>query len=43
MSGTIIDGKKHAIDLRQRIKIATNNLKSKYGITQPAPYYWRNS
>ena len=33
MSGTIIDGKKHAIDLRQRIKIATNNLKSKYGIT----------
>ncbi|MDC0432519.1 bifunctional methylenetetrahydrofolate dehydrogenase/methenyltetrahydrofolate cyclohydrolase FolD [Hyphomicrobiales bacterium] len=33
MSGTIIDGKKHAIDLRRRIKIATNNLKSKYGIT----------
>ena len=33
MSGTIIDGKKHAIDLRQRIKIATNNLISKYGIT----------
>ena len=33
MSGTIIDGKKHAIDLRLRIKIATNNLKSKYGIT----------
>ena len=33
MSGTIIDGKKNAIDLRRRIKIATNNLKSKYGIT----------
>ena len=33
MSGTIIDGKKHAIDLRRRIKIATKNLKSKYGIT----------
>ncbi|MDA8851765.1 bifunctional methylenetetrahydrofolate dehydrogenase/methenyltetrahydrofolate cyclohydrolase FolD [Hyphomicrobiales bacterium] len=33
MSGTIIDGKKYAIDLRRRIKIATNNLKSKYGIT----------
>ena len=33
MSGTIIDGKKHAIDLRRRIKIATNNLKSKHGIT----------
>jgi|TARA_B110001450_G_scaffold62954_1_gene59813 methylenetetrahydrofolate dehydrogenase (NADP+)/methenyltetrahydrofolate cyclohydrolase len=33
MSGTIIDGKKHAIDLRRRIKIATNNLISKYGIT----------
>ena len=33
MSGTIIDGKKHAVDLRRRIKIATNNLKSKYGIT----------
>ena len=33
MSGTIIDGKQHAIDLRRRIKIATNNLKSKYGIT----------
>ena len=33
MSGTIIDGKKHAIDLRRRIKISTNNLKSKYGIT----------
>ena len=33
MSGTIIDGKKHAIDLRLRIKIATNNLISKYGIT----------
>ena len=33
MSGTIIDGKKNAIDLRRRIKSATNNLKSKYGIT----------
>ena len=33
MSGTIIDGKQHAIDLRRRIKVATNNLKSKYGIT----------
>ena len=33
MSGTIIDGKQHAIDLRRRIKSATNNLKSKYGIT----------
>ena len=33
MSETIIDGKKHAIDLRRRIKISTNNLKSKYGIT----------
>ena len=33
ISGTIIDGKQHAIDLRRRIKIATNNLKSKYGIT----------
>ena len=33
MVGSIIDGKQHAINLRERIKIATDNLISKYGIT----------
>ena len=33
MLGSIIDGKQHAINLRERIKIATDNLISKYGIT----------
>ena len=33
MVGSIIDGKKHAINLRERIKLATDNLISKYGIT----------
>ena len=33
MVGSIIDGKQHAINLRERIKLATDNLKSKYGIT----------
>lgn len=33
MVGSIIDGKQHAINLRERIKIATDNLISEYGIT----------
>ena len=33
MVGSIIDGKQHAINLRKRIKLATDNLISKYGIT----------
>ena len=33
MVGSIIDGKQHAINLRERIKLATDNLISKYGIT----------
>ena len=33
MVGSIIDGKQHAINLRERIKIATDNLISKYCIT----------
>jgi len=33
MVGSIIDGKQHALNLRERIKIATDNLISKYGIT----------
>ena len=33
MVGLIIDGKQHAINLRERIKIATDNLISEYGIT----------
>ena len=33
MVGSIIDCKQHAINLRERIKIATDNLISKYGIT----------
>ena len=33
MVGSIIDGKQHALDLRERIKLATDNLISKYGIT----------
>ena len=33
MVGSIIDGKQHAINLRERIKIASDNLISKYGIT----------
>jgi methylenetetrahydrofolate dehydrogenase (NADP+) / methenyltetrahydrofolate cyclohydrolase len=33
MVGSIIDGKQHAINLRKRIKLATGNLISKYGIT----------
>ena len=33
MVGSIIDGKQHAINLRERIKIATDNLLSEYGIT----------
>ena len=33
MVGSIIDGKQHAINLRERVKLATDNLISKYGIT----------
>ena len=33
MVGSIIDGKQHAINLRERIKIATDNLISEHGIT----------
>ena len=33
MVGSIIDGKQHAINLRERIKIATDSLISEYGIT----------
>ena len=33
MVGSIIDGKQHAINLRERIRIATDNLISEYGIT----------
>ena len=33
MVGSIIDGKQHAINLRERIKVATENLISKYSIT----------
>ena len=33
MVGSIIDGKQHALNLRERIKLATDNLISKYGIT----------
>ena len=33
MVGSIIDGKQHAINLRGRIKVATENLISKYSIT----------
>ncbi|MDG2414045.1 MAG: bifunctional methylenetetrahydrofolate dehydrogenase/methenyltetrahydrofolate cyclohydrolase FolD [Hyphomicrobiales bacterium] len=33
MVGSIIDGKQHAINLRERIKLATDNLILKYGIT----------
>ena len=33
MVGSIIDGKQHAINLRERIKLATDNLISKYGFT----------
>ena len=33
MVGSIIDGKQHAINLRERIKLATDNLISKYAIT----------
>ena len=33
MVGSIIDGKQHAINLIERIRIATDNLISEYGIT----------
>ena len=33
MVGSIIDGKQHAINLRERIRVATENLISKYSIT----------
>jgi methylenetetrahydrofolate dehydrogenase (NADP+)/methenyltetrahydrofolate cyclohydrolase len=33
MVGSIIDGKQHALNLRERIKLATDNLISKYVIT----------